>query len=87
MSTVRVVSATIDTQVEEQASEICAAAGLTLSDAFRIMLLRTVADRALPFDPFTPNAATIEAMQAARRKEVVRIGTVEDLMADLHADD
>lgn len=29
-----------------------------------MMLMRTVADKALPFDPLVPNAETIEAMKA-----------------------
>jgi DNA-damage-inducible protein J len=51
------------------------------------MLMRTVAERALPFDPLTPNEETVEAMKAARRGELVKIGGVENLLADLHADD
>jgi DNA-damage-inducible protein J len=82
-----VVRARIDARVKEEATAIYAAAGLTLSDAFRMLLMRTVAERALPFDPLTPNAETVEAMKAARRGEVVKVGRVEDLLADLHADD
>ncbi len=82
-----VVRARIDRKVKEQAAAILAAAGLTISDAFRMMLMRTVADKALPFDPLVPNAETIDAMKAARRGEVVTVGGVEELMADLHADD
>ena len=63
------------------------AAGLTISDAFRMMLIRTGADKALPFDPLVPNAETIEAMKAARRGDLVTVGDVDDLMTDLHADD
>jgi len=58
-----------------------------ISDAFRMMLMRTVAERALPFDPLTPSAETVEAMKAARRGELVKVGSVQNLMADLHADD
>lgn len=82
-----VVRARIDPKVKEQAAAILAAAGLTISDAFRMMLMRTVADKALPFDPLVPNAETIDAMKAARRGELVTVGGVEELMADLHADD
>ena len=82
-----VVRARVDVRVKEEAAAICEAAGLTLSDAFRMLLVRTVAERALPFDPWTPNAETVKAMKAARRGELVRVGTVDDLMADLHADD
>jgi DNA-damage-inducible protein J len=82
-----VVRARIDARVKEEATAIYAAAGLTLSDAFRMLLMRTVAERALPFDPLTPNAETVEAMKAARRGELVKVGGVKDLLADLHADD
>jgi len=82
-----VVRARVDARVKEEAAAIYAAAGLTLSDVFRMMLMRTVAERALPFDPLTPNAETVEAMKAARRGELVKVGGVEDLLADLHADD
>jgi DNA-damage-inducible protein J len=49
--------------------------------------MRTVAEGIPPFDPLIPNAETIEAMQAARRGDVVKVGSVNDLLADLHADD
>ncbi len=82
-----VVQATVDERVKEEATAIYSAAGLTLSEAFRIMLMRTVAEQALPFDPLNPNAETVEAMMAARRGDVVKVGSVNDLLADLHADD
>lgn len=81
------VRTTVDEALWEQATAIYAAAGLTLSEAFRMMLMRTVAEQALPFDPLVPNAETIAAMQAVRRGDVVRVGGVDDLLADLHADD
>jgi DNA-damage-inducible protein J len=82
-----VVRARIDARVKEETTAIYAAAGLTLSDAFRMLLMRTVAERALPFDPLIPNAATVEAMKAARRGELVKVGRVENLLAELNADD
>ena len=82
-----VVRARIDARIKEEATAIYAAAGLTLSDAFRMLLMRTVAERALPFDPLIPNAETVEAMKAARRGELVKVGTLENLVADLHEDD
>jgi DNA-damage-inducible protein J len=82
-----VVRARVDGRVKEEAAAILAASGLTVSDAFRMMLMRTVAERALPFDPLVPNEATIEAMKAARRGDLVTVGSVDDLLADLHADD
>ena len=82
-----VVRARIDAKIKEQATAIYAAAGLTLSDAFRMLLTRTVAEQALPFDPFTPNPETVAAMKAAQMGEVVKFGSIDELMADLNADD
>ena len=82
-----VVRARIDERIKNEAAAILAAAGLTVSDAVRMMLVRTVAEKALPFDPLVPNAETIEAMKAARRGELVAVGGLDDLMSDLHADD
>jgi DNA-damage-inducible protein J len=73
-----VVRARIDQRIKEEATAILGAAGLTISDAFRMMLMRTVADKALPFDPLVPNEETIEAMKAARRGELVTVGRVGD---------
>ncbi len=82
-----VVRARIDPDIKDEAATILAAAGLTVSDAFRMMLVRTVAERRLPFDPLVPNAETIDAMQAARRGDTRKVGGLDDLLADLHAED
>jgi DNA-damage-inducible protein J len=50
-------------------------------------LLNGLKDKALPFEPFEPNETTTEAMKAARRGELVTVGDIEGLFADLHADD
>jgi DNA-damage-inducible protein J len=52
-----------------------------------MMLMRTVAERALPFDPLVPSEETVEAMKAARNGELVEVGDVDQLLADLHAED
>ena len=82
-----VVRARIPKNVKEEASAILEAQGLTVSDAVRMMMVRIVAEKALPFDPLNPNDETIEAIKAARRGELVTVGTVDDLFTDLHADD
>jgi DNA-damage-inducible protein J len=43
--------------------------------------------KALPFEPLVPNAETVEAMQAARRGDVVTVGKPGSLLASLNADD
>jgi DNA-damage-inducible protein J len=51
------------------------------------MLTRVAREKALPFEPLVPNTETIEAMKEARRGKLPSFDTVDDLMADLNADD
>ncbi len=82
-----VVRARIDERVKKDAAAVLASIGLTVSDAFRLMMVRIAADKRLPFEPLVPNAKTIKAMQAARRGDLVAVGGVDKLLADLNADD
>lgn len=82
-----VVRARIDEHIKAEASVVLASMGLTVSDAFRMLLTRIAREKALPFEPLVPNAETIEAMKAARRGELVTVGSPDDLLADLNADD
>jgi DNA-damage-inducible protein J len=82
-----VVRARIDGRIKEEAAAVLEAMGLTVSDAFRLMMIRVAADKALPFEPLVPNAETIEAMKAARRGELITAGSPDKLMASLNAED
>jgi DNA-damage-inducible protein J len=82
-----VVRARIDERIKNEAAAVLSAMGLTVSDAFRLMMVRIAADKALPFEPLVPNAETIEAMKAARRGDVVKVGSPADLLASLNESD
>jgi len=82
-----VVRARIDRTIKEEAEAVLASIGLTVSDAFRLMMIRIAKEKALPFAPLVPNAETIAAMAAARRGEVMTAGSTADLLASLNADD
>jgi DNA-damage-inducible protein J len=56
-----------------------------VSDAFRLLLVRVAAEKALPFEPLAPNAETVEAMKAARRGELVNVGKPDKLLGSLNA--
>jgi len=77
----------IDPAIEERAAAVLANIGLTISDAVRSMLIQTARDNELPFNPLIPNAVTIAAMEEARAGGGKAFATVEELMADLNADD
>ena len=81
-----VVRARIDEQIKNEASAVLKAMGLTVSDAFRLMMIKIAKEKALPFEPLVPNEETIEAMKAARRGELTTVGSPETLIASLNVD-
>ena len=82
-----VVRARIDEHLKAEAEAVLASIGLTISDAFRMMIVRIVREKALPFEPLVPNETTIEAMKAARRGELVTAGRPDSLLEKLNAGD
>lgn len=82
-----VVRARVNGKVKAEAADILAATGLTLSDAFRMLLVRVVEDRALPFDPLMPSEKTIAAMRETRKGGLIRARNVGSLLSELNADD
>ena len=82
-----VVRARIDEHIKDEAAVVLATMGLTVSDAFRLLLTRIAHEKALPFEPLIPNATTIAAMREAHGGALVSFNDVDALMADLNADD
>ena len=81
------VQARVDEKTKKEAVSVLNTIGVTASDAFRVMLMRVAAEKRLPFEPLVPNEETVEAMQAAGRKELILVGDINGLMVDLDADD
>jgi len=82
-----VVRARINKEIKEEAATVLAAMGLTVSDAFRILLIRIAKEKKLPFEPLIPNKETIEAMREAEEGKLIAVGSVEDLMKELKNED
>ena len=82
-----VVRARIDEKTKAKAEAVLASIGLTTSDAFRMMMVRIAKEKALPFEPLVPNARTIQAMKAARRGKLVKVGSPKDLLTSLNEGD
>ena len=80
------VQTRINSTVKAEASAVLATMGLTISDAVRLLLTRVAHDKALPFDPFRPNAETIAAMEEARAGNLETV-TLAELQAIIDADD
>lgn len=82
-----VVRARINEQTKNDAAAVLASMGLTVSDAFRMMMTRIANEKTLPFDPLVPNAETIAAMQEARAGKTTKTRSPEDLFDQLNETD
>jgi DNA-damage-inducible protein J len=78
-----VVKAHVDEQTVKQAEAVLRTMGLSTSAVVNLLIERIAKDKALPFQP---NTETVEAIEAARRGELV---TVPDgrLVESLNEDD
>ena len=81
------VRARIDTATKERATEALEAMGLSISDAIRLLMLRIVAERRLPFEVKAPNARTGKAFAELEAGKGKRSASVEALISDLNAND
>ena len=83
-----VFTADVDSALLAQANEVLAKDGITLSDAFRQMMNYIVVEGWAPYlQCLEPNEETLAAMAEAERGDLITIGTVSDLMAELNEDD
>jgi DNA-damage-inducible protein J len=83
MATNSVVRARIDERVKVRASLVLRAMGLTVSDAFRLLLIKVAEENKFPFEIHVPNAETRAAILAADRGEGKTFSSVDDLFSDL----
>ncbi len=81
-----VVRARIDEHTKEEAAAVLGAMGLTVSDAFRLLLIKVAQEKTLPFELLTPNKKTITAMKAARKGNLTKT-TIDNLLDDLNEND
>ena len=77
------VRSRIEPEMKEDATKVLADCGLNLSDAIRLFLRQVVAHRGLPFDVKLPNAATVAAMEEARRMSKARFRTAQELFDEI----
>ena len=87
MATTAMIHVRVDETVKAQATATLAAMGLSVSDAVRMLLVRVATEQALPFDVRVPNTVTTAAIQELETGRVPHFASVDDLLADLNADD
>jgi len=81
------VRARIDSATKERAADAFQAMGLSISDAIRMLMLRVADEHRLPFEVKAPSASSRKALAEIKAGKIRRFATVDDLMADLRADD
>ena len=84
MATDTVVRACIDGLVKEEATDVLAKMGLSVSDAIRMLMIRIAREKALPFDVRIPNEETRAAMRELDAGAGKTFSAVADPMADLN---
>ncbi len=82
-----VVRASIDARTKKEAAAVLAAMGLTLSDAFRLLVKRIAAEKALPYDLLVADEKTIAAMREAYAGKLPRFKRTKDLLRELNEGD
>ncbi len=79
------VRARIDSATKERAAESLAAMGLSISDVIRLLMMRVVDERRLPFEIKAPNLTTREAFAELEAGKGKRFANTAALMADLNS--
>ena len=77
----------VERDVRDEAVRQLAEQGLTIDETVRIVLEQTAAGCGPDFGALVPNATTAQAIEAARRGEVVELGTPAEALAELNRDD
>jgi DNA-damage-inducible protein J len=86
MASTAFVRARIDEKLRDEASEVLAEFGLTVSDVVRMTLTRVAKDRAVPLELKVPNAETRAAMRESHtlmKKHNRRFSNARDLFKAL----
>jgi DNA-damage-inducible protein J len=83
MAATAFVRARISEKLKNDAADVLAGLGLTVSDLVRITLTRVANDKALPFDLSIPNAVTRAAIAESReimQKKSLRFSNGKELI-------
>ncbi len=78
----------VDDEFLAQANEVLAKEGMTLTEALHQMMSYIVAEGRMPhFQCYEPNEETLAAIAEAESGDLITVGTVADLMAEMNEDD
>ena len=77
----------VEQNVRDQAARQLAEQELTIAEAVDIVLEQLAAGYGPDFGALVPKAIAVEAIQAARRGDVVELGRPAEALAELNRDD
>ena len=77
----------VERDVRDEAVKQLAEQGLTIDETMRIVLEQAAAGCGPDFGALVPNRTTAAVIEAARRGEVVELGTPAEALAELNRDD
>ena len=77
----------VDRDVRDEAARQLAEQGLTINETMRIVLEQAAAGCGSDFGALVPNRTTVEAIEAARRGEIVELGSPVEALAELNRGD
>jgi len=86
MAVSRMVQARVPSEVQEAATHVIRASGLTVSDVVRMLMTRIAQDKALPAVLFQPSPATLDAFAEVDRGDLKHFTSIDALFEDLHAE-
>lgn len=86
MAVSRMVQARVPGHIQDIANQVIQASGLTVSDVVRVLMTRIAEDKIIPPALFQPNEETLAAFAEIDRGGLKRFDSVEDLFAELHAE-
>ena len=81
------VRVNVERDVRDEAARQLAEQGLTINETMRIVLEQAAAGCGPDFGALVPNRITASAIEAARRGEVVNLGSPAEALAELNRDD
>jgi DNA-damage-inducible protein J len=81
------VRARIDQETKARATAVLEDMGLSVSDAIRLLMIRIADERRLPFAVTAPKEKTRRAIANLEAGKGDHFSSIDDLMADLNADD
>src|SRR3546814_15295740 len=87
MAASRMVQSRVPGDIQDAASKVIRASGLTVSDVVRALMTRIALDQELQAALFQPNADSLDPFAEVQRVCLERLAYDEALVADLQADD